>query len=124
MASLVRNIPPPIDGGWPPGSQLSLQFFVARVSSPHNPAPCPFVNEQSHDAIGKLTKIFCQLLAAGPAAYTFFSRTMMNLREKDDAWAAAFGGFMGGGVLGLPCEFFFGSPLFLRLSRPLTAIRR
>ena len=28
---------------------------------------------------------------------------MMNLREKDDAWAAAFGGFMCGGVLGLPC---------------------
>jgi hypothetical protein len=31
---------------------------------------------------------------------------MMNLREKDDAWAAAFGGFMGGSVLGLPCELF------------------
>lgn len=28
----------------------------------------------------------------------------MNLREKEDAWAAAFGGFMCGGVLGLPCE--------------------
>ncbi|GJN71541.1 mitochondrial import inner membrane translocase subunit Tim17 family protein [Purpureocillium lilacinum] len=42
------------------------------------------------------------ICAAGPGAYAFFSRTMMNLREKDDAWAAAFGGFMCGGVLGLP----------------------
>ncbi|KAK6448117.1 hypothetical protein FP744_10004367 [Trichoderma asperellum] len=40
--------------------------------------------------------------AAGPGAYAFFSRTMMNLREKEDAWAAAFGGFMCGSVLGLP----------------------
>jgi hypothetical protein len=29
---------------------------------------------------------------------------MMNLREKEDAWAAAFGGFMCGSVLGLPCK--------------------
>lgn len=43
-------------------------------------------------------------IAAGPAAYAFFSRTTMNLREKEDAWAAAFGGFMCGGVLGLPCK--------------------
>lgn len=27
----------------------------------------------------------------------------MNLREKDDAWSAAFGGFMMGAVLGMPC---------------------
>lgn len=43
--------------------------------------------------------------AASPAAYTFFSRTMMNLREKDDALAAGFGGFMAGGVLGLPSMY-------------------
>ncbi|QUC17157.1 uncharacterized protein UV8b_01398 [Ustilaginoidea virens] len=42
------------------------------------------------------------ICAAAPAAYAFFSRTTMNLREKEDAWAAAFGGFMCGGVLGLP----------------------
>ncbi|KAG5978805.1 hypothetical protein E4U55_005905 [Claviceps digitariae] len=42
------------------------------------------------------------MCAAGPAAYAFFSRSAMNLREKEDAWAAAFGGFMCGGVLGLP----------------------
>ncbi|KAL7813154.1 hypothetical protein V8C44DRAFT_327672 [Trichoderma aethiopicum] len=42
------------------------------------------------------------ICAAGPGAYAFFSRTMMNLREKEDAWAAAFGGFMCGSVLGLP----------------------
>lgn len=50
---------------------------------------------------GLLTFLFS---AAGPAAYTFFSRTMMNLREKDDALAAGFGGFMGGAVLGLPSK--------------------
>jgi hypothetical protein len=32
---------------------------------------------------------------------------MMNLREKEDAWAAAFGGFMCGSVLGLPCKNSF-----------------
>ncbi|PHH81814.1 hypothetical protein CDD82_7799 [Ophiocordyceps australis] len=42
------------------------------------------------------------ICGAAPAAYAFFSRTMMNLREKDDTWAAAFGGFMMGSVLGLP----------------------
>ncbi|KAI9147823.1 NADH-ubiquinone oxidoreductase 21.3 kDa subunit [Paramyrothecium foliicola] len=42
------------------------------------------------------------LATAAPTAYTFFSRTTMNLRERDDAWAAAFGGFVSGGILGLP----------------------
>ncbi|KAK5995724.1 NADH-ubiquinone oxidoreductase 21.3 kDa subunit [Cladobotryum mycophilum] len=42
------------------------------------------------------------ICAAGPGAYAFFSRTVMNLREKEDAWAATFGGFMCGSVLGLP----------------------
>lgn len=41
-------------------------------------------------------------LAAAPAAYVFFSRTTMNLREQDDGWAAALGGFAMGSVLGLP----------------------
>lgn len=27
---------------------------------------------------------------------------MMNLREKEDGWAAAFGGFISGAILGLP----------------------
>ncbi|KAI5466825.1 hypothetical protein BGZ63DRAFT_398454 [Mariannaea sp. PMI_226] len=42
------------------------------------------------------------LATAAPTAYVFFSRSAMNLREKDDAWGAAFGGFMMGAVLGLP----------------------
>ncbi|EGX96681.1 NADH-ubiquinone oxidoreductase 213 kDa subunit [Cordyceps militaris CM01] len=41
-------------------------------------------------------------IAASPAAYTFVSRTVMNLREKDDAFAAALGGFAAGAVIGLP----------------------
>ncbi|KAH6891038.1 hypothetical protein B0T10DRAFT_560308 [Thelonectria olida] len=42
------------------------------------------------------------LATAAPTAYVFFSRSFMNLREKDDAWGPAFGGFMMGAVLGLP----------------------
>ncbi|KAH7157158.1 hypothetical protein EDB81DRAFT_881432 [Dactylonectria macrodidyma] len=42
------------------------------------------------------------LATAAPAAYVFFSRSSMNLREKDDAWSAAFGGFMMGAILGMP----------------------
>ncbi|KAH8174815.1 Mitochondrial import inner membrane translocase subunit Tim17 family protein [Sarocladium implicatum] len=37
-----------------------------------------------------------------PAAYTFVSRTAMNLREEESSLAAALGGFACGGVLGLP----------------------
>ncbi|ATY63814.1 NADH-ubiquinone oxidoreductase [Cordyceps militaris] len=44
------------------------------------------------------------LAAASPAAYTFVSRTVMNLREKDDAFAAALGGFAAGAVIGLPTK--------------------
>ncbi|KPM34229.1 hypothetical protein AK830_g12338 [Neonectria ditissima] len=42
------------------------------------------------------------LATAAPAAYVFFSRSSMNLREQDDPWSAAFGGFMMGAVLGMP----------------------
>ncbi|KAM0552015.1 hypothetical protein ACHAPJ_008125 [Fusarium lateritium] len=40
--------------------------------------------------------------AAAPAAYVFFSRTSMNLREQNDPFSAALGGFALGAVLGLP----------------------
>jgi hypothetical protein len=42
------------------------------------------------------------LATVAPAAYTFVSRTSMNLREKDDSLSAALGGFACGGILGLP----------------------
>ncbi|GKU17894.1 unnamed protein product [Fusarium langsethiae] len=42
--------------------------------------------------------------AAAPAAYVFASRTSMNLREKDDSFSAALGGFALGAVLGLPTK--------------------
>ncbi|KAF4993014.1 hypothetical protein FDECE_13536, partial [Fusarium decemcellulare] len=41
------------------------------------------------------------ITAAAPAAYIFFSQTSMNLREQNDPWSAALGGFALGGVLGL-----------------------
>ncbi|KAF5022439.1 hypothetical protein F66182_5524 [Fusarium sp. NRRL 66182] len=42
--------------------------------------------------------------AAAPAAYVFFSRTSMNLREQNDAFSAGVGGFALGAVLGLPTK--------------------
>jgi hypothetical protein len=30
----------------------------------------------------------------------------MNLREKEDVWAAALGGFAAGAIIGLPCTFY------------------
>ncbi|KAI1056380.1 hypothetical protein LB507_002054 [Fusarium sp. FIESC RH6] len=42
--------------------------------------------------------------AAAPAAYVFVSRTSMNLREKEDSFSAALGGFALGAVLGLPTK--------------------
>lgn len=44
------------------------------------------------------------LAAAAPAAYVFFSRTSMNLREQNDAFSAALGGFAMGSVLGFPTK--------------------
>ncbi|CEJ91981.1 Putative Tim17/Tim22/Tim23 family protein [[Torrubiella] hemipterigena] len=75
---------------------LGSGFFIAAIQ-----------NALSHRNVGAMG-VFTRgapvigIAAAAPAAYTFFSRTMMNLREKEDPWAAAFGGFMAGGVLGLP----------------------
>lgn len=42
--------------------------------------------------------------AAAPAAYTFVSRSTMNLMEEESSLGAVLGGFAAGGVLGLPCE--------------------
>lgn len=37
------------------------------------------------------------------AAYSFASTASANLRQKDDTWNQAIGGFFGGSVLGLAC---------------------
>ncbi|PFH62999.1 hypothetical protein XA68_10411 [Ophiocordyceps unilateralis] len=42
------------------------------------------------------------MAAAAPATFAFFFAATSNLRQKTDTWAATFGGFMSGGVLGLP----------------------
>ncbi|KFG82319.1 NADH:ubiquinone oxidoreductase 21.3kD subunit 21.3b [Metarhizium anisopliae] len=71
-------------------------FFLAAIRNA--------MSKRNVGALGVFTRgaPIIGICAAGPAAYAFFSRTMMNLREKEDAWSAAFGGFMCGGVLGLP----------------------
>ncbi|CAH0037241.1 unnamed protein product [Clonostachys solani] len=46
------------------------------------------------------------LCAAAPSAYVLFSRTTMNLREKEDIWATTLGGFACGATLGLPFKRF------------------
>ncbi|KAF7562427.1 hypothetical protein G7046_g1699 [Stylonectria norvegica] len=60
------------------------------------------------------------LASAAPAAYVFFSRTTMNLREKDDSWAAGLGGFMMGAVLGLPTRRM---PIVVGLGTGLAAVQ-
>ncbi|KEY67949.1 hypothetical protein S7711_02157 [Stachybotrys chartarum IBT 7711] len=74
---------------------LGAGLFIAAVQNA--------LSRQNVGAFGIFTRgaPIIGLSAAAPAAYIFFSRAMMNLREKEDAWATAFGGFMGGGVLGL-----------------------
>ncbi|KAJ2969844.1 hypothetical protein NQ176_g8464 [Zarea fungicola] len=77
---------------------LGAGFFLAAIQNA--------MSKRNVGAFGVFTRggPLIGLAAASPAAYTFFSRTMMNLREKDDALAAGFGGFMAGGVLGLPTK--------------------
>jgi hypothetical protein len=46
------------------------------------------------------------LATAAPTAYCVVSRMSMNLREKEDVWAAALGGFAAGAIIGLPFKKF------------------
>ena len=41
--------------------------------------------------------------AASGGTYGFAKAAAANLREKDDSWNPAIGGFLSGGVLGLRC---------------------
>ena len=43
-------------------------------------------------------------IAASGGAYGFVKAAAANLREKDDSWNPAIGGFFSGGVLGLRCQ--------------------
>ena len=43
-------------------------------------------------------------IAAAGGTYEFARTASANLREKDDSWNPAIGGFLGGGVLGLRCQ--------------------
>ena len=43
-------------------------------------------------------------------SYEFAKTASANLREKDDAYNAAIGGFFGGSMLGLKCTLREGGP--------------
>ncbi|OAA49595.1 Mitochondrial import inner membrane translocase subunit Tim17 family protein [Metarhizium rileyi] len=93
---------------------LGSGFFLAAIRNA--------MSKRNVGALGVFTRgaPIIGICAAGPAAYAFFSRTMMNLREKEDAWSAAFGGFMCGGVLGLPSRQM---PVVLGLGSAVGAIQ-
>ena len=42
--------------------------------------------------------------AAAGAAHGFGKAAAANLREKDDSWNPAIGGFLSGAIVGLRCE--------------------
>ncbi|OAA73628.1 Mitochondrial import inner membrane translocase subunit Tim17 family protein [Cordyceps fumosorosea ARSEF 2679] len=77
---------------------LGAGFFMAAVQNA--------LSRRNVGAFGVFTRgaPVIGLAAAAPAAYTFVSRTTMNLREKDDALAAGLGGFAAGAVIGLPSK--------------------
>ena len=44
------------------------------------------------------------LIAAAGGTFEFARTASANLREKNDSWNPAIGGFLAGGVLGLRCQ--------------------
>lgn len=42
-------------------------------------------------------------IAASGGTYGFAKAAAANLREKDDSWNPAIGGFLSGGIFGLRC---------------------
>ena len=42
-------------------------------------------------------------IAAAGGTYAFTKAAAANLREKDDSWNPALGGFLSGGIFGLRC---------------------
>ena len=71
----------------------------------------------SHEQEGQLEYLVCshgefksqarrltQNAAAAGAAHGFGRAAAANLREKDDSWNPAIGGFLSGAIVGLRCE--------------------
>lgn len=58
----------------------------------------------SHGDFKSQTRRLTQNAAAAGAAHGFGRAAAANLREKDDSWNPAIGGFLSGAIVGLRCE--------------------
>ena len=58
----------------------------------------------SHGAFKSQARRLTQNAAAAGAAHGFGRAAAANLREKDDSWNPAIGGFLSGAIVGLRCE--------------------
>ena len=54
-------------------------------------------------AVSTISMALTKEIAASGGTYGFAKAAAANLREKDDSWNPAIGGFLSGGVLGLRC---------------------
>ena len=59
---------------------------------------------RSHGGFKSQTRRLTQNAAAAGAAHGFGRAAAANLREKDDSWNPAIGGFLSGAIVGLRCE--------------------
>lgn len=59
---------------------------------------------RSHGAFKLQARRLTQNAAAAGAAHGFGRAAAANLREKDDSWNPAIGGFLSGAIVGLRCE--------------------
>lgn len=59
---------------------------------------------RSHGALKSQARRLTQTAAAAGAAHGFGRAAAANLREKDDSWNPAIGGFLSGAIVGLRCE--------------------
>ena len=59
---------------------------------------------RSHGASKLQARRLTMSAAAAGAAHGFGKAAAANLREKDDSWNPAIGGFLSGAIVGLRCE--------------------
>ena len=58
--------------------------------------------------------VLTEYIAAMGGTYEFAKIASANLREKDDSWNTAIGGFLAGSVMGLKCWSFAGGVMLFR----------
>ena len=65
---------------------------------------------RSHRASTSQARRLMMNAAAAGAAHGFGTAAAANLREKDDSWNPAIGGFLSGAIVGLRCEVHASKP--------------